>query len=74
MNMPSQALITEHRRIQHAAKAVLRELAEQIGPSDTEQSIVARAEDALRRRKIDETWYYNCPALVLLGSRSCAEL
>ncbi len=71
---PSRALIAEHRRIQHAAKAVLLELTDEIGPLDTEQSIAERAELALRRRGIEQTWYYNCPALVLLGSRSCTSI
>jgi len=70
--MPSPALIAEHRKVQHAAKEVLVELTEEIGPDDTEQSIVMRAESAMRRHGIGETWYHDCPALVLLGSRSCA--
>jgi Xaa-Pro aminopeptidase len=64
-------LVTAHRKVQNAAKAVLRELADSIGPDDTEQSIATRAVDALARHGIRETWYYDCPALVLLGSRSC---
>lgn len=63
-----------HREAQDAAKAVLRELAEDIGPEDTEQSIANRAASALRKHGIEETWYYDCPALVLLGSRSCASV
>jgi Xaa-Pro aminopeptidase len=69
--MPQQELVTAHRKVQDAAKAVLRELAEDIGPEDTEQSIAGRAASALYRHGIRETWYYDCPALVLLGSRSC---
>jgi Xaa-Pro aminopeptidase len=68
------ALITAHRKVQDAAKAVLREIAESIGPDDTEQSIAARAVGALSARGIRETWYHNCPALVLLGSRSCTSV
>jgi Xaa-Pro aminopeptidase len=72
MPIPSQALIDAHRKVQLVAKAVLGELAESIGAGDTEQSIATRAASALRQRGIQETWYYDCPALVLLGSRSCA--
>jgi Xaa-Pro aminopeptidase len=69
-----QELVTAHRDAQDAAKAVLRELAEDIRAEDTEQSIATRAADALRKRGIRETWYYECPALVLLGSRSCTSV
>ena len=69
--MTTKDLVSEHRKAQHAAKAVLRQLAQEIGPQDTEQSIATRAAAALRRHGIEETWYYHCPALVLLGSRSC---
>ena len=72
--MPPQELVIAHRRAQDAAKAVLRELAEDIGPEDTEQSIARRAASALYGNGIRETWYYDCPALVLLGSRSCASV
>ena len=72
--MPAQALIEAHRKAQEAAKAVLRELAWSIGPEDTEASIATRATRALFERGIPETWYYQCPALVLLGSRSCTSV
>ena len=68
--MPSPDLIAAHRRVQHAAKSALRQLAHEIGPDDTEQSIATRAAAALRGHGIQETWYHDCPALVLLGSRS----
>jgi len=58
--------------VQDAAKAVLAELAGHIGPEDTEHSIATRAQAGLQRHGIRETWYYDCPALVLLGRRSCA--
>lgn len=69
--MLSPDVLTAYRRVQHAAKSVLRQLAQEIGPEDTEQSIATRAQAALRGRGIHETWYHDCPALVLLGSRSC---
>ena len=69
--MPTQALIAAHRRVQQAAKAVLRDIAESIGSEDSEHSIALRATSALCDHGIQETWYHHCPALVLLGSRSC---
>jgi Xaa-Pro aminopeptidase len=72
--MPPQELVAAHRKAQDAAQAVLRELADDIGPEDTEQSIATRAASALQRHGIRETWYYECPALVLLGSRSCTSV
>jgi Xaa-Pro aminopeptidase len=68
---PSTELIAAHRKAQHAAKEVLRALAGQIGPDDTERSIAAKAAAALAERGVRQTWYYDSPALVLLGSRSC---
>jgi Xaa-Pro aminopeptidase len=68
--MPAPALIAAHREVQSAAKAVLSELAHDITPADTERSIAEKTVARLRRHGITETWYYNCPALVLLGSRS----
>jgi Xaa-Pro aminopeptidase len=68
---PRIELITAHRHAQDAARAVLRDLAESIGPDDTEYSIATRAENGLRAQGIRETWYHDCPALVLLGDRSC---
>jgi Xaa-Pro aminopeptidase len=73
VNAPvSQRRIAGQRKVQAAAKAVLAELADDIGADDTEESIAARAQEGLRRRGIRETWYYDCPALVLLGTRTCA--
>ena len=63
--------LIEHLEIQSAAKAVLSELAASIGPTDTERTIAKRAADLLAHSGFTETWYYNCLALVLLGSRSC---
>ena len=37
----------------------------------TEKEIALRCKSLMERHGIDETWYYDCPALVLLGSRSC---
>lgn len=69
--MPSAPEIAEHRKAQDAAKAVLDRLPEVIGASDTEQTIASKAHQMLRELGCPDTWYYDCPALVLLGSRSC---
>lgn len=66
--------LNEHREIQTAAKAVLAQLAASIQPSDTERTLAERAVSLLSAHGITETWYYNCPALVLLGTRSCESL
>jgi hypothetical protein len=57
--------------VQQVAKQVLWDLAAEISPADTERSIAEEACAGLSRQGIDETWYYACPAFVLLGSRSC---
>ncbi|MBK9217530.1 MAG: hypothetical protein RJA63_1141 [Pseudomonadota bacterium] len=60
--------------VQAIAKAVLSDLALSISASDTERTIAERATSFLADRGITETWYYNCPAFVLLGSRSCLSI
>jgi len=72
--MPTPDLIAAHRKVQATAKDVLSQLAREIRPQDTEQSIASRASGALSERGIRETWYYDCPALVLSGSRSCISI
>ncbi|WP_394781554.1 M24 family metallopeptidase [Undibacterium sp.] len=72
--MPTELQITEHRKVQLAAKTVLDALAPRITPEDTEQSIAAKAHAMLREAGYPDTWYYDCPALVLLGSRSCVSV
>lgn len=69
--MPTELQIAEHRKAQHAAKSVLAQLADVIAPQDTESSIADKAQAMLASAGYAETWYYQCPALVLLGSRSC---
>ena len=63
--------LNEHSAIQKAAKSVLSRLADSFVPEDSEHTISLRAVELLREYGIEETWYYDCPALVLLGSRSC---
>jgi len=70
----TMTIIDEHKAVQSIAKAVLNELGPTIVPTDTERSIAKRAADLLAKHGIRETWYYDCPAFVLLGSRSCLSI
>lgn len=72
--MPSDSLIAEHRDVQAAAKRVLAKLASQICPTDTEESIARTAYRSLYELGLPDTWYHQCPALVLSGSRSCLSI
>lgn len=72
--MPTEQQIATHRRAQTAAKTVLDRLPGTITANDTEQSIARKAHDMLSALGYPETWYYHCPALVLLGSRSCLSI
>jgi len=72
--MPSSQLITDHRFVQSIAKTVLAEIAFQITSVDTEVSIAQKSYEMLCKRGLRETWYYQCPALVLLGARSCISI
>lgn len=72
--MPSHTLISAHCRVQTAAKAVLDQLAISIAPEDTEHSIATRAYQHLTSLGFSETWYYQCPAFVLAGVRSCLSI
>jgi Xaa-Pro aminopeptidase len=72
--MLSPSLITEYRKVQGIAKEVHSLLAANIFESDTERSIAAKAHQALADRGCSETWYYDCPAFVLLGARSCLSI
>ena len=60
--------------VQAVAKNTLGQLGSTITASDTEASIAQRAVALLAEQGIFETWYYNCPAFVLLGSRSCTSM
>ena len=62
--------IAQYREVQAITKAVLAKLGETITATDTERSIAARATKLLYAYGISQTWYHNCPAFVLLGSRS----
>ena len=67
MPVPSPA----HREVQAIAKAVAAQIADTITPASTERTISETAQRMLAERGLSDTWYYQCPALVLLGSRSC---
>ena len=74
METPSKSDIEASRRVQAIAKDVLTALAGEIGPEDSERSLVEKAAGLMRERGVDQTWYHNCPALILLGSRSCLSI
>ena len=61
----------EYKKIQSIAKNVLDEIKSFIKPEISEKEIVEQCKFLLKKNGIGETWYYDCPALVLLGSRSC---
>lgn len=67
-------LIDQYRCVQAAAKSVLASLGPTIQSIDTERTIALRATAMMADLGIQETWYYDCPAFVLLGSRSCASI
>ena len=63
-----------NRSVQLKAKAVMAAIASTISARSTEQTIVATAKHLLADCGLTDTWYYDCPAFVLLGSRSCVSL
>lgn len=63
--------VCEYKNIQLIAKNVLDEIKNFIKPEISEKEIVEQCKFLLKKHGIEETWYYDCPALVLLGSRSC---
>ena len=72
--MPTEQQIATHRKAQTAAKSVLDMLSEVITADDSEKSIARKAHEMLSALGYPETWYYHCPALVLLGTRSCLSI
>jgi len=72
--MPTEPDINQHRQVQTAAKSVLARLEQLITADDTEKSIALKAHGLLVEQGYPDTWYYTCPALVLLGSRSCVSI
>jgi Xaa-Pro aminopeptidase len=57
-----------------AAKTVLSRLPSQLTIYDTEATIAQKAVQMLAQLGYSDTWYYDCPAQVLLGSRSCLSI
>jgi hypothetical protein len=72
--MPSELTLDAYRSVQRVAKEVLADLESTICADDTEYSIALRAHEGLCSRGVSETWYYTCPAFVLLGARSCLSI
>lgn len=72
--MSKDSLIHAHRTVQQAAKLVLKNLSNQISAADTEKSIAAAAYRESCALGFPDTWYYNCPAFVLAGPRSCQSI
>jgi len=72
--VPSDLLVAKHRDVQYAAKTALRQLGERITIQDSERTIEEKAYALLCEQGYPETWYYNCPAFVLLGARSCLSI
>ena len=62
--------VHKQRVVQTIAKQVLEQIGPTLNSNDTELSIAARAVQMMKAQGINETWYYNCPAFVLLGERS----
>lgn len=67
MNRPPPA----NAEVQAIAKRVLEALRSDISRASTEATIAASASARLRALGLTDTWYHDCPALVLLGKRSC---
>lgn len=65
---------SKYAEVQAIAKSVLRDLGPTVTAADSEATLAERAKVLLAERGIVETWYHNCPALVLLGSRSCLSI
>ena len=67
-------MLEEYKDIQTKTKNVLSSMVNLILPSDTEHSISQKAYHLLCEMGLPNTWYYDCPAFVLLGSRSCVSM
>lgn len=72
--MPQLEQIQSYREVQHKAKWVMTQLGCQITPEDSEKSIAQKAYALLCEQGLPDTWYYDCPALVLAGGRSCLSI
>lgn len=66
--------VPPNAHVQQAAKQVLTELPQVISADSTEHSIALFAARRLAELGFPDTWYHQCPALVLLGDRSCLSI
>ena len=66
--------LAEYQKVQAVAKVVLEEIEKFITENSIEKEIAEQCKKLLEKHGIHETWYYGCPALVLLGSRSCVSV
>ncbi|MFO0699537.1 MAG: M24 family metallopeptidase [Nitrospira sp.] len=66
--------IPPNHSVQLKAKEAMSAIAATISVRSTEQTIAATAKKILGDFGLTDTWYYDCPAFVLLGSRSCLSL
>lgn len=64
-------MIPENKKVQNIAKTVLHDIGNYITEKSTEKEIVENCIVLLKNNAINETWYYDCSALVLLGKNSC---
>lgn len=64
VEMPSDLIIAGSRKVQDAAKSVLKQLGVLITPIDSERTVAAKAHFLLCESGYPDTWYHNCPALV----------
>src|SRR5688572_5780757 len=64
----------ENADVQRIAKQLLAELPGVITPNASEAIIARYASGRLAELGVTETWYHNCPALVLAGHRTCLSL
>jgi hypothetical protein len=66
--------ISKYIKLQNVAKNVLNNISLFIKPDSTEESIVKNIIELFKAEGVNETWYHNTPALVLLGNRSCLSI
>ncbi|MBR7800280.1 M24 family metallopeptidase [Undibacterium fentianense] len=72
--MPNNELVRAYQDVQNRAKLVMHRLPGLLTPMDSEQSIASKAYALLCQFGLPNTWYYDCPALVLAGQRSCLSI
>lgn len=68
--MKSIYCTSQYIKVQAIAKDVMRQLVEYIRPGMTEDSIARQARCFFKEAGVEEFWYYDVAALVLVGDRS----